>query len=143
MQGTEHEVERACTANRQIGLASFDTGFLKIAKQSTEIPRRRQGSDILQARSSIWKSKGHIVRGKCIAGRRWRKKGVVEVMAYTVGREVEPPMSRKKKSIEKVAIPLWWEVNLGGEKAHAAGKGMAAGALAHWKGHAALHQYLN
>lgn len=64
-------------------------------------------------------------------------------MAYTVGSEAEPPVSRKKKSVEKLAIPLWLEVNSGGEKVHVAGKGMATGAPVHWKGCAALCRCLN
>lgn len=35
-------------------------------------------------------------------------------MADTVGREEKPPTSRKKRSVEKLAIPLWLGVNLGG-----------------------------
>lgn len=36
-------------------------------------------------------------------------------MAYTVAFETEVPTSRKRKPVEKLAIPLWLEVNLGGD----------------------------
>lgn len=59
-------------------------------------------------------------------------------MAFTAGRAAEPPASRKKKTVEKLAIHLWLEIDSGGEKVHVAGKGMAAGAPAHWKDHSSL-----
>lgn len=51
-------------------------------------------------------------------------------MAYTVAFETEVPTSRKRKPVEKLAIPLWLEVNLGGEVVPVAGKGVSAGASA-------------
>lgn len=63
-------------------------------------------------------------------------------MAYTEEREAEPPLSRKKKSVEKLATPLRLELN-SGENIHKAGTGMAAGAPVYWKGHAALCQCHN
>lgn len=59
-------------------------------------------------------------------------------MAFTAGRAAEPPASRNKKTVEKLAIHLWLEVDLGGEKVHVVGKGMAAGPPAHWKDYSSL-----
>jgi len=64
-------------------------------------------------------------------------------MVYTVGREAESLTSRNKKPVEKLEVPLWLEVNLGREKVRMAGTVIAAGALAHWKGRAALCRCLN
>lgn len=53
-------------------------------------------------------------------------------MAYTVALETEVatslPLHRKRKSVEKLAIPLWLEVNLGREEVPMAGKVRSAGA---------------
>lgn len=64
-------------------------------------------------------------------------------MAYTVAFETEVPTSRKRKPVEKLAIPLWLEVNLGGEVIPVAGKAVSAGASAYRKGSADLCQDLN
>lgn len=77
------------------------------------------------------------MKGKYIGGRRWRKKGVVEVGGLHSRKRSRDPVSRKKKSVEKLATPLWLELN-SGKNIHGTGTGMAAGAPVYWKGHAAL-----
>lgn len=68
----------------------------------------------------------------------------MEVDGLQVGREAEPSrLGKKKKSVEKLAIPLQLEVNLGGEEVHVAGEWVARGALVHWKDCAAPCQCLN
>lgn len=56
-------------------------------------------------------------------------------MAYTVALETEVATSfllpRKRKSVEKSAIPLWLEVNWGREEVPTAGKVMSAGPSAY------------
>lgn len=48
-----------------------------------------------------------------------------------VAYETEAPTSTKMKSVEKLAIQLWLEVNLGGEEVPMAGKVTSIGASAY------------